>query len=149
MKFHTIYNRPPRVVSPHGGKSLAAQEYKDESDINVILKRYAAGDNSVVRSSGVFADVSQLGDFQSQLEIVRRATEDFAALPADVRSRFGNDPASLVAFLSDSSHDDEAVKLGLKVRPTVEPSLAEQITEGVTNALAKKASAASVEAINT
>ena len=149
MKFHTIYNRPPRVVSPHGGKSLAAQEYKDESDINVILKRYASGDNSVVRSSGVFADVSQLGDFQTQLEVVRRATEDFAALPAEVRSRFGNDPAVLVAFLADPSHDEEAIKLGLKVRPSVEPSLSEQITEGVTNALAKKASAASVETLNT
>ena len=149
MKFHTIYNLPPRFFSPHGGKSLAAQEYKDESDINVILKRYACGDNSVVRTSGVFADVSQLGDFQTQLEVVRRATEDFAALPADVRSRFGNDPAALFAFLADSSNDNEAVKLGLKVRPTVEPSLAEQITEGVTNALAKKAPAASVEVTNT
>lgn len=149
MKFYTFYNRPPRVVSPHGGKSLAAQEYKDESDINVILKRYAAGDNSVVRSFGVFADVSQLGDFQTQLEVVRRATEDFAALPADIRSRFGNDPAALVAFLADSSHDEEAVKLGLKVRPIVEPSLAEQVEKGVTNALAKKASAASVEGANT
>lgn len=149
MKFCTLYDRPQRVFSPHGGVSLTAQEYKDESDINVILKRYAAGDNTVVRSSGVFADVSALGDFQSSLEVVRRATEDFAALPADIRERFGNDPAALVAFLSDSSHDEEAVKLGLKVLPDAEPSLAEQITEGVTNALAKKATAASVEHSNT
>lgn len=149
MKFYSVFTPPPRFASPHGGKSLTAQEYKDDSDINVILKRYAAGDSSVVRSGGVFADVSQLGDFTTHLEVVRRATEDFAALPADLRARFGNDPAALFAFLSDSSHDDEAVKLGLKVRPVIEPSLAEQITEGVTNALAKKASAASVEPSNT
>lgn len=149
MKFFTLYNRPPIVVSPHGGKSLAAQEYKDESDINVILKRYASGDNSVVRSSGVFADVSQLGDFQTQLEVVRRATEDFAALPAEIRSRFGNDPAALVSFLADSSHDEEAIKLGLKVRPVREPSLSQQIIDGVTNALAKKSSDASVESTTT
>ena len=146
MNFYTIFNTPPRFSSPHGGVSLAAQEYKDESDINVILKRYASGDSSVVRSSGVFADVSQMGDFQTQLDIVRRATEDFSALPADIRSRFGNDPAALFAFLSDSSNDDEAIKLGLKVRPVVEPSLADQIVEGVTNALAKKSPDASVEA---
>lgn len=149
MKFSTLYDRPQRVFSPHGGVSLTAQEYKDESDINVILKRYVAGDNTVVRSSGVFADVSALGDFQTQLEVVRRATEDFAALPADIRARFGNDPAALVAFLSDNSHDEEAIALGLKVRPDVQPSLADQITEGVTNALAKKATAASVEHSNT
>lgn len=149
MKFFTIFNPPPRFASPSGGTSLTAQEYKDESDINVIMKRYTAGDSSVVRMGGVFADVSELGDFSSHLEVVRRATEDFAALPADIRARFGNDPAALVAFLADSSHDDEAVKLGLKVRPVIQPSLAEQITDGVTNALAKKASAASVEVHNT
>ena len=35
------------------------------------------------------------------------------ALPSDVRSRFGNNPAELLDFLNDNSNYDEAIRLGL------------------------------------
>lgn len=139
MKIYTNYNRPPREASPHGGKSLTDAQYLKECDIDVILKRVGAGDLSNLNDLGVYRDVSGLGDFASALETVRRATQDFEALPSNIRDRFGNDPRALVSFLSDSANDEEAIKLGLKVRPVKEPTLAEQIVEGVTAATAAKA----------
>ena len=35
------------------------------------------------------------------------------ALPAQIRSRFENDPAKLIDFLDNSENLDEAIKLGL------------------------------------
>lgn len=141
-KFHTLYNRPPRSASPSGGVSLCDASCLKETDINLILKRYNAGDASNLNHPGIFADVSALGDFASNMEVIRKATDDFNALPSDVRQRFGNDPRALVAFLTDSANDDEAIRLGLKVRPVKEASLVEQIVEGVTVATAKAASSA-------
>ena len=42
--------------------------------------------------------------------------------PADVRSKFDNDPVKFVGFLEDSQNYDEALKLGIvKPRPITEP----------------------------
>lgn len=140
--FHTQYNPPPKVISPHGGVSMVDESALGDTDINCIIKRYNAGDNSVVRSTGFFGDVSDAGDLAAAMERVRRANDEFAALPADVRARFGNDPRALLEFISDSSNDDEAVRLGLKVRQVVEKSLEEKIVDGVTSAM-REAEAAS------
>lgn len=140
MKFCTKYNRPPSPVSPSGDVSLTDASYLNETNIDIIMKRYAQGDTSAVRSIGVFADVSALGDFQHCMDVVKESREAFEALPADIRDRFGHDPVALVKFLSDSSNDEEAVKLGLKSYRVKEKSLTEQIVEGVTAAAAKPVS---------
>jgi len=41
------------------------------------------------------------------------------ALPSDVRKRFSNDPAELIDFLADKKNDEEAIKLGLKIKKNV------------------------------
>lgn len=139
-KFHTVYAPPPKAASPHGGVSLTDASALKDTDMMTILRRFNAGDNSVVNSLGVFGDFSEVGDFANVMETARRAREDFAALPASVRDRFGNDPVALVNFLSDSANDEEAVKLGLKERIVKEKTLEERIVSGVTEAV--KASAA-------
>lgn len=73
----------------------------------------------------------QFGDFTTSPDdlleaysIIEDAESRFAALTPEVKSRFGNDPAALLAFLQDPGNRDEAVRLGL-VNPTVTPSGAE------------------------
>jgi phage internal scaffolding protein len=41
------------------------------------------------------------------------AESEFAALPAQLRNKFGNDPANLVQFLDNPENRAEAEKLGL------------------------------------
>lgn len=128
-RFYTIYDHLS-PVSPHGGASLTDQQYLDECDINRILKTYGAtGKLPVNIKSGVSGDFSELGDFQTCLDKINRAKDEFAALPADIRARFGNDPVSYVDFVLDPANTDECIRLGLKERvvpkPTVEQLLAD------------------------
>lgn len=90
------------------------QSFKDECDINVIVERFGLTgelpENVRVPVSGDFTDVV---DFQTALNAVRKAQEGFAALPADVRYRFANDPQRLMEFMADDRNLEEARKLGL------------------------------------
>lgn len=93
---------------------MVKQEFKQECDINQIMKRYENyGVLPEVKEGGVFADVSNCGDFLAAQNVVAEAKNAFASLPASVRDRFRNDPAQLLAFLDDDKNRDEAVKLGL------------------------------------
>ncbi|AXL14474.1 internal scaffolding protein [Microviridae sp.] len=102
--------------------SLTKQADKDSCDINVLMDQYS---RTGILAQGVnppdFGHFSDGNDFQDKLNCVLTAQENFMALPASVRTRFGNDPAHLLNFLSDVSNRDEAVKLGLVAPPVVDP----------------------------
>lgn len=118
MAFYTKYKRPPRISSPVGETSLTDSQFLKDCDINEVMKRCAAGDTSLVQSRpGVFADVSDIGTFAECMDKMVDARREFELLPSLIRKKFGNDPRLLVEFLADSSNDEEAIKLGLKVKP--------------------------------
>lgn len=149
MKFNTVFSPPPKVASPHGGVSMVDESAIKDTDINCILKRYNAGDASVVRSTGFFGDVSNAGDLASAMEQVRLAKEEFEALPSGIRARFGNDPRALLEFVADSANDEEAIRLGLKVRRVAEKTLEEKIVDGVTSAMQEVSAASSTQKVGT
>lgn len=119
-KFFTHFNPPPSPELKCSDASLTRQEFVQESDINNIMKRYAAG---MPLPSGkrlpMFDDFSHVPDFQQAFEIVQKSSELFEQLPSAVRDRFGHDPQQLLAFLNDSNNRDEAIKLGLIESPSV------------------------------
>ena len=103
-------------VSP----SRTCQEFKEECDVNNILRNYV--------STGILTHVSeeppQFGDFSDMpsdygeaLALIRKSEEEFMKLPSEVRERFDNKPAGLIKFIQDESNYDEAVKLGLINKP--------------------------------
>jgi phage internal scaffolding protein len=51
------------------------------------------------------------------------------ALPAQIRSRFDNDPAKLIDFLENEQNHDEAIKLGLVNPPGEMPQVVESTPE--------------------
>lgn len=130
--------RPWELVSRQDGIDCQAandgrtkQAFKDEADINKMIARFDRTgllDNVNVKQ-GVYADVSELRDYKSALDVVSSANSLFAELPALIRERFENDPAQLIEFLDDPKNVDEAVELGLVVKreesvtPPVEPAL--------------------------
>ena len=102
------------VATVNGEPSMARQEFKDEVDINNIMKKYDDRLNAVpFTASGQYGDFSQITEFRDMLDTVIYAQEAFASLPASMRKRFGNDPALLLEFLQDEANYDEGVKLGL------------------------------------
>lgn len=104
-----------RVITINDEPSMTQQQYKDECDINNIMKKYqSTGEfRHLTAKQGQYADFSDIMDYQDMLHTIQYADEAFAALPAEVRLRFKNDPGSLITFLQDDKNYDEGVKLGL------------------------------------
>jgi len=113
--FITAYgpkNPVPLHFDPAEGRTK--QEFKDECDIHVILKRYQETQTAehINHRQAVFADVTQ-HDFQTAMNVLADARSAFASLPSHVRDRFNNDPAQLLAFVEDEDNAAEAAELGL------------------------------------
>lgn len=97
--------------------SRTQQHFKDECDIDRILKKYSETGFLVSplepRRPAKWGDFSSVADYQSAMNRLAGVQEAFEALPSRVRERFRNDPMQMLAFLEDPANKDEAVKLGL------------------------------------
>lgn len=107
---------PPKVngvaCDPVEGKTK--QEFKDECDINVLMRRYlSSGNFPVGLPLGRYGDFSNVGDFQDAQQVIKTATEQFAGLPSKIRDRFKNNPAEFLAWVGKVENLDEAHSLGL------------------------------------
>lgn len=104
--------------------SLTQQQFKDECDVNNILKRYqTTGEIShLAKTRGVYADFSSVEDYHTSLNKINNAEEAFFQLPAEIRDRFANDPAKLLEFVKNEKNYDEGVKLGLFEEKAQSPS---------------------------
>ena len=99
-------------------ESLTAQEFKEESDINTIIDRFGIGENPIEAQRWVTnVDIADApNNYQDVMNQLNAARDQFMSLPARVRSRFENDPAKFVSFVSDASNLEEMVSLGLAER---------------------------------
>lgn len=96
------------------GPGRTHQEFRDECDINVLMRRYIKhGVLPEGRSVGTYGDFSEVGDYLEAQQILANATEQFASLPSTIRERFRNDPGEMLRFVADRGNLDEARKLGL------------------------------------
>ncbi len=107
-----------------GNEIVTQQCFKEECDINILLAKFAVTgqlpDNVRVPQYG---DFEETFDFHSAMNVLRAAEEAFAAMPAEVRDRFGNDPGRLVEFANNPDNYDEAVGLGLAIKRPVQAVL--------------------------
>jgi len=93
---------------------MAKQSMKDSSDINVLMGRYLRGGSiDHFAKHGAMYGEFPAADFHEAMNIVARSQEMFADLPANVRKRFGHDPAEFLGFIQDEKNIPEMRKLGL------------------------------------
>lgn len=120
----------PLKVREGEAVSRTKQAFKKECDINFIVSQYErTGEFPYVNpAEAEFGDVTGL-EFRTMVDTVNAAQAAFAALPAEVRSRFGNDPREFVDFCSDKNNADELVRLGLAARASVEDPLDKVVTK--------------------
>lgn len=106
---------------PSGEPHRTQQQFKDQCDINNILKSYQETGtiNHLNPNKALFTEFMEIPthDFLDAMNIVAYAKSSFEQLPAHVRSRFENDPAKLVEFCNNPNNLDEAIKLGLAIQP--------------------------------
>jgi len=131
--LRTTYNYDKDAASNESGlhcedASLAQQHFKDETDINNILRQFnITGLLPQSPLSPRYGDFTGISDYQSALNAVIAAESEFEGLPAQIRARFNNNPEELINFLENSSNKDEAIALGLI--PTPEASVQQIIAE--------------------
>lgn len=111
-------------------QDLTHQQFKEDADINVLMKRFGVtGKMPMPSMLPFYGDFSQVGDFHGSMQMVRQAQEAFALLPASVRAKFHNSPSELVQFLhSEMSPEQlkEARELGL-VEPEKAPPAPQKV----------------------
>lgn len=96
--------------------SLTKQEFKDQCDFNKVVKRFMkTGVLNHVRNASEprYADLIGAVDYQTALGQIKQAEASFEALPAKIRSRFGNDPVQFLEFVANPENVNEMVSLGL------------------------------------
>ena len=120
MLFATAYDNFSSMSDETGLKcldpSLTQQQFRDESDINTIVDRFMkTGHLPDPVSMPQYVDYEGVFDFQSAMNVVRQADENFMRMDAKVRSRFHNSPQEFLEFFADPANSEEAVRLGLAV----------------------------------
>lgn len=96
--------------------TLTVQDQRDECDINTIVRRFGlTGQLPVDVRSPQYGDFVGITDYHSAMNAIALANESFDLMPAEVRARFGNDPAAFVDFCSDPSNFVEMKSLGLLI----------------------------------
>lgn len=122
------------------------QEFKQECDINTIISRFGIGENPVAPQDWVTdVDIENApADYQSVMNQLNEAREQFMSLPAKVRTQFDNDPAKFVSFVSDEKNGEELVRMGLaKVREPAKPSDTDRVVEAIKEAAKPRAQGSS------
>ena len=111
-----------RVQKVFNLPSRTKQGFRDECDINIIMKRFknTMGVDYLNRYqgylSGEFGDFSMVSDYRSAIERIDQARGVFEALPAKVRSRFRNGPAEFLDFVQNPANLNEMIDMGLATK---------------------------------
>lgn len=115
-----------------GSETLTQQQYKNDADINTIVKRFSMVPQAgpPVLGEGVYGDFTGITDYHSALERVQRAEADFMRLPPDIRERFNNDAAQFMDFAATAPEEVLRTELNLgenwvpsaRAVPGVEPA---------------------------
>lgn len=107
--------RPNITVDFTGEQTLTEQSHKSECDMHNILRQYRqTGLVAHVRQyEGKYMDMPNALDFQQSMNVIAEANQMFASVPADIRKKFGNDPAQYLEFVQNPENLDALREMGL------------------------------------
>lgn len=134
-----IYSRfsTPDSAPVEFGVSMTQQHFKDECDINNILKFYR-GKIPASEEPAFFMDCT-VSDLQSAYSIAEDIGSRFDSLDSEVRAKFNNNPLELLEFVHNADNQTAAIELGLLPKSTavestpVEPTPAPPAPEPTEN----------------
>lgn len=121
-KIRTYYGHAASEGYVSENPSVTQQQFKDEADINYIVRMYDAsgvvpGQTGAAPREPIFGDFSELPDnAQEAYNQILAAKADFDRLPLEIRKRCNFDPAVFFEFVQDPKNIDELVAFGLAVR---------------------------------
>lgn len=115
-----------RVQTPVGDRSRTKQSFKEQSDLNSVMRKYRSTgslEGNLNLRAAYYGDFTGVDDYLAHQVKVREADELFAALPSAIRDHVGNSAAELLRLVNDPARVDEMVQLGLlpAAQPPVPP----------------------------
>lgn len=115
IKISSRFSPRKAVYAKQGGKIRTQQQFKEECDINNIMRKYQEKGilPDLIKTNPRYGDFSEAPTYLEAMETIFIAQKQFAALPAKVRDRFQNDPAQFLEFVHNPENENEMVKLGL------------------------------------
>lgn len=124
-EFTRYENGRLRVRTINEEPTKTDQTQKEQCDIKNIMKMYGANSDQAYKNipeamKGIQGDFTNIPTFQQMCDTLNQAQASFDALPSKLRKRFDNDPKELISFLEDPTNNEEAYKLGLKIKPTTQ-----------------------------
>jgi len=108
------------------------QSFKDETDINQILKRAQKTGtlNHLEKHEGSYGDFSTFDFFETQL-MLARGREIFDDLPVELRSEFNQSPEQFFKYVNDPANVD---RLGTLLPGLAEPGRQQLTVSGIETA---------------
>lgn len=102
------------------GRSKTQQQFKDDADINLVLKKYGAFKDYVPEDVSIpleyFRDLSMLpSDFTESLNVIAESNQMFMDLPAHLRRAVNDDPRRLLELSQSPEGLETLKKLGFGI----------------------------------
>lgn len=134
----TAFRTRERETYDCGEVSMTKQSFKDECDVNVVVRNHAQTGmwSHLNPLNPTYGDYSLAINLQEAIALGQQADIDFAQLPAAVRAACNNNPVELLKHLADPAAAQVLIDLGLPLHEEPVP-LDEQIAAGVAAGLAE------------
>lgn len=121
-RLHSAYIPHAPVDLVNTEPSMTKQEFKDETDINILMARYEKDGipPGLTTASPSYIDCTDIPDLRTALDIFIDAEKAFMSLSAQVRKEFDNDPLKFVDFADNKDNLPKMREWGL-APPEPEP----------------------------
>ena len=112
MELRTPYNYDRDEVSKNtalvfNDETLTQQNFKDDADLNIMIRKYGVLPVQEVNWDEFDSSVIPSDYHQMQNQLIE-ADQAFMGLPAELRSQVDNDPAKLLALISQKEAEAKA-----------------------------------------
>jgi len=103
-------------------KGRTKQSAKKECDINYIVGQFQKHKKmpDMIRAVGEYLNLEATPDYREALDTVIRGQETFDMLPSRLKTRFNQDPAQFLEFVTNPKNIEEMRTLGLAERASAQ-----------------------------
>ena len=113
-----------RVAKQFNLPSLAKQSFKEECNINTIMRKYEKSGliDHLNTHQGEYGNFIGFENYHTSLNQILEANEAFSTIPAKIRYQFNNDPEAFLQFAQNPENLDQMIEMGLAPPKPPEPA---------------------------